>query len=149
MTVRIHQIPRMVCGKLPLWDHPERDLHVEASGLRYYKEPNVPEGFAESSPCGSIRPWNCPVTPNTSSTDLASHNDERASPIPSEQLVREETMTNCCQTWVPGGSLNGASWLNGSYKLRAIKSVKLSANVASRRLKCVTVAHFYTIRPEP
>jgi hypothetical protein len=49
----------------------------------------VPEGFAESSPCGSIRPWNCPVTPNKSSTDLASHYDERASPIPSEQLVRQ------------------------------------------------------------
>ena len=66
---------------------------------------NVPEEFAESSPCRSNRPHNCLDTPNKSSTDLASHNDERASPIPSEQLVREETMTNCCQTWVPGASL--------------------------------------------
>ena len=41
--------------------------------------------------------------------------------------------------------LDGARQLNGSYKLRAIKSVKLSSNVASRRLKCVTVIHFYTI----
>ena len=39
--------------------------------------------------------------------------------------------------------------LNGSYKLRAIKSVKLSANMASKRLKCVTITHFYTIRPKP
>ena len=28
------------------------------------------------------------------------------------------------------------------------KSVKLSSNVASRRFKCVTVIHFYTIRPK-
>ena len=33
-----------------------------------------------------------------------------------------------------------------SYKLRAIKSVKLSSNVAPRRLKSVTVSHFYTFR---
>jgi hypothetical protein len=71
MTVRIPQIPRRVCGKLPLCDHPDRDPHVRASGLRYYKEPNVLEGFAESSPCGSIRPWNCPVT--LSNTALISH----------------------------------------------------------------------------
>ena len=71
MTVRIPQSPRRVCGKLPLCDHPDRDPHVRASGLRYYKEPNVLEGFAESSPCGSIRPWNCPVT--LSNTALISH----------------------------------------------------------------------------
>ena len=44
--------------------------------------------------------------------------------------------------------LDGARLLNGSYKLRAIKSVTLSANMASKRFKCVTVAHFYTIRPK-
>ena len=71
LTVTIPQIPRRVCGQLPLWDHPDRDPHVRASGLRYYQEPNVPEGFAESSPCGSIRPWNCPVT--WSNTALISH----------------------------------------------------------------------------
>ena len=47
-----------------------------------------------------------------------------------------------CTLW------DGARQLNGSFNLRAIKSVKLSSNVASRRLKCVTVAHFYTIRPK-
>ena len=41
-----------------------------------------------------------------------------------------------------------AGRLNGSYKLRAVKSVKLSANMASRRLTCVTVTHIYTIRPK-
>jgi hypothetical protein len=33
-----------------------------------------------------------------------------------------------------------------SYKLRAIKSVKLSSNLASMRLTCVTVSHFYKFR---
>jgi hypothetical protein len=88
MTVRIPQIPRRVCGEIPLWDHPalvlsdrkclHRDPHVGASGLRYYKEPNVPEGFAESSPCGSIRPWNCPVT--LSNTALISHHTMTTEP---------------------------------------------------------------------
>ena len=55
-----------------------RDPHVGASGLRYYKEPNVPEGFAESSPCGSIRPWNCPVT--LSNTALISHHTMTTEP---------------------------------------------------------------------
>ena len=52
MTVTIQRIPRR--------EHP------------------VPEGFAESSPCGSIRPWNCPVT--LSNTALISHHTMTTEP---------------------------------------------------------------------
>ena len=43
---------------------------------------------------------------------------------------------------------NGGSQLKVSYKLRAITSVKLSSNLSSGRLKCVTPSHFYTFHPK-
>ncbi len=69
------------------------------SGPRYYKEPNVPEGFAESSLCGSIRPWNCPVT--LSNTALISHHtitrESRQSPRShsSGRMMQAHAINDC------------------------------------------------------
>jgi len=55
MTVRIPQIPRRVCGELPLWDHPGLVLsglkaHNDLSEMQHQCLLSEMQAFTESSP---------------------------------------------------------------------------------------------------